>query len=46
MSTAGELLETDGPILNASAELSAEFPYNEDANSGDSIGISEFQPLL
>ncbi|EIM82202.1 alcohol oxidase [Stereum hirsutum FP-91666 SS1] len=31
---------TDSLVLNASADLSSEFPYNEDVNSGDSIGIS------
>lgn len=37
---------TDSLVLNTSAELSSEFPYNEDVNSGDSIGISTSTALF
>ncbi|EIM83807.1 alcohol oxidase [Stereum hirsutum FP-91666 SS1] len=36
-------LATDAMVLNASQELSDEFPYNADYNSGDMIGISWVQ---
>lgn len=32
---------TDARVLNASAELSDEYPFNLDVNSGDPIGLSE-----
>lgn len=37
----GLRLRTDGYILNASAQLSTEYQYNRDMNSGDTIGISK-----
>lgn len=45
VSLAGYTGGTDALILNASAELSSEFPYNEDVNSGDTIGISKYSHL-
>ncbi|KAI0321913.1 alcohol oxidase [Amylostereum chailletii] len=33
-------LPTDQLVLNAQQELSSEFPFNKDVNSGDMIGIS------
>lgn len=36
----GLRLHTDEKVLNASAQLSTEYPYNHDVNSGDTIGIS------
>lgn len=39
MSLPGQLLPTDNIIISATSELSDEFPYNEDYNSGDTIGI-------
>ncbi|KIK53520.1 hypothetical protein GYMLUDRAFT_265013 [Collybiopsis luxurians FD-317 M1] len=39
----GLRLLTDSRILGASSELSAEFPFNIDTNSGDPIGISWVQ---
>lgn len=43
VSLAGYALPTDPRVINASLELSAEFPFNLDANSGNTIGISWFQ---
>ena len=36
-----EKLSTDDIVLQASQQLSSEFPYNVDSNSGNTIGISE-----
>ncbi|KAI0687622.1 alcohol oxidase [Cytidiella melzeri] len=38
-SVAGTMVSTDGRVLNASKELSAEFPFNLDQNSGFTLGI-------
>lgn len=39
-------LATDAMVLNASQELSDEFPYNADYNSGDMIGMFSSLGLL
>jgi hypothetical protein len=45
-SVAGLRLPTDDRILGASAELSSEFPFNGDPNSGNTIGISQSLSFL
>lgn len=40
------LLPVDFISVNASAELSAEFPFNRDFNSGNTIGISWVQSTI
>ncbi|THH18790.1 hypothetical protein EW146_g2256 [Bondarzewia mesenterica] len=42
----GHLLPTDDRVLNASAELSDDFPFNLDFNSGNTIGISWIQNTI
>ncbi|KAJ4465690.1 hypothetical protein C8J55DRAFT_528227 [Lentinula edodes] len=42
----GQLLPTDERAINASSELSTEFPFNLDYNSGDTIGLGWTQATV
>ncbi|KAF9061468.1 GMC oxidoreductase-domain-containing protein, partial [Rhodocollybia butyracea] len=42
----GQLLPTDQRVIGASFELSTEFPFNLDYNSGDTIGIGWTQTTI
>lgn len=39
VSLTGHLLPTDDRVLDTSAQLSREFPFNLDSNSGNTIGV-------
>jgi hypothetical protein len=36
-----QMIETDNRVLQATQQLSSEFPFNLDFNSGDTIGIGK-----
>ena len=40
-----QLIGTDSRVLQATQQLSSEFPFNLDVNSGNTIGISEIPDL-
>ncbi|KAJ3804684.1 glucose-methanol-choline oxidoreductase [Lentinula aff. lateritia] len=42
----GQLLPTDEHAINTSSELSAEFPFNLDYSSGDTIGVGWTQAMI
>ena len=42
ISVPGQSLALDSIALSASSQLPAQFPFNLDYNSGDTIGFSEF----
>lgn len=39
-------MSTDSRVLNASAQLSDEFPFNLDVNSGNPLGLSKFNIVV
>jgi choline dehydrogenase-like flavoprotein len=45
-SVPGYHVSTDGRVLSASQQLSAEFPFNHDENSGNMIGLSWSQVTI
>ena len=45
MSLPGFSTYIDGPVIQTTQELASEFPYNEDMNSGNPIGMGKLESL-
>ena len=46
ISLPAQLIGTDNRVLQATQQLSSEFPFNIDYNSGDTIGIGKALDLF